>query len=382
MGRPDAVAGPRIIRRILRLTDCFHGILVHGGSASSRAVAVNLVPRIEEGSGLKGASNAFRGRYLRVGVVVAAGVFMLPVGTGRDALYCLVAGSGAVAMVVGVRRNRPAEPLAWYLIAAGTASWILAGALDAWLLADAKASPADAFYLATYPLSCAGLLLFARSRGPERRPTALLDSSILTVGVGLLSWVFLIQPSLAATRGSVLDSLLTIAYPLGNVMVFGALLRLAKVPGEGWGMSRLVAALFGTLLALQALAKAMPWIPVIDVHPVLLDPTWLLPYVLAGAVALHPSMRELSGPRRARADSIHAGQLVGLAASLLIGPGILGGELIAGVPLHAGSVVVASTVLVLLFLVRITRLVRHVHDQATTDDLTGLPNRRALYGQA
>ena len=326
------------------------------------------------------------GRYLLVGVVAAAAVFVLPAGIGRDALYCVVAWSGAVAMVVGTRRYRPAAPASWYLIAAGMASWIVAGGLGSWLTAvgrfNAVASPADAFYIATYPLAAAGLLMFARSRDPERRPTALLDSAILTVGVGLVSWVFLVEPTLSATSGSVLGRLVTMAYPLGNVLLFGALLRLAKVPAPGWALTRLIAGVLGTLLAVQTVAQASPWVLAIDVHPTTLDPMWLLPYVLAGAAALHPSMRGLSAPTPARAESTNAGQLVGLAASLLIGPGILGGELMAGVPLHAGPVVVAEVVLVLLVLVRMVRLVRRVHEQATTDELTGLPNRRALYRQA
>ena len=79
---------------------------------------------------------------------------------------------------------------------------------------------------------------------------------------------------------------------------------------------------------------------------------------------------------------MHPSQLVALAGALLIGPTILGCELIAGLPLRAGPVVIVSTVLVLLVMVRLIRIVHHVQYQATTDDLTGLPNRRALYLQA
>src|SRR5450830_1025113 len=326
------------------------------------------------------------GQYLFVGVLVAAADVLLPAGIGRDALYCLVVSSGAAAMVVGARRNRPAEPIAWYLIAAGMGSWALGGALYAWLevagRVDAHVSPADAFYLATYPLVAGGLLLFARSRGPELRPTALLDSAIVTVGVGLLSWVFLIEPSLVTARGPLLGRLVAIAYPLGNVLLFGALVRFAKAPGVGRAVSRVLAILDGTMLAFQSLVQASALVPGIDVRPSLLDPRLLVAFVLAGAAALHPSMRMFSAPAPGRAETMRAGQLVGLAAALLIGPAILVGELVAGVRPHAGAVAVASALLVLLVLVRMVRMVRRVQDQATTDDLTGLPNRRALYLQA
>ncbi|HUX69095.1 MAG TPA: EAL domain-containing protein [Cellulomonadaceae bacterium] len=325
-------------------------------------------------------------RYLLVGVTAAGVDVLLPVGAARDAFYVLVASSGSAAIVVGARRNRPAQPIAWYLLAAGMWSWVLGGAWRTWRdlagRVDGGASPADAFCLAAYPLVVTGLLLFARSRGTERRPTALLDSAILTVGVGSLSWVFLIEPTLAASHASILSSLVTVAYPLGNVLLFGSLVRLAKAPGPGYTATRVAAGLVGAMLAFQSLAEAAPFATVVAVRPTPLDPRWLVVFVLAGAVALHPSMRAFSAPTPARAESAHLGQLISLAAALLIGPGILGGQLAAGDPLDAGPVVVTSTVLVLLVLVRMVRMVRHVHDQATTDDLTGLPNRRALYLQA
>ena len=230
--------------------------------------------------GLEGAMKSLWGQYLLAGVVTATVAIVLPVGIGRDALCCLIASSGAAAMVVGTRRNRPAAPIAWYLIAAGMATWVVASALDARLVvvgrADAAASPSDAFYLITYPLVSAGLLFFAQSRDPERRPPALLESAILTVGAGLLSWVFLIDPAVSAARGSILGTFVTIAYPLCSVLLFGALVRLAKVPAAGWTPGRAIAGVFGTLLALQIVAKAAPWVSVIDVRPALLDPTWLL----------------------------------------------------------------------------------------------------------
>ena len=102
-------------------------------------------------------------RYLLVGGMAAAGCVLLPLGLGRDALYCLIGASGATAIVVGVRRNHPVQPLAWYLIAAGTGVWAAADALYAWYqhveFIDPFPSLADVFYLAVYPLFGAGLLL-------------------------------------------------------------------------------------------------------------------------------------------------------------------------------------------------------------------------------
>ncbi len=65
----------------------------------------------------------------------------------------------------------------------------------------------------------------------------------------------------------------------------------------------------------------------------------------------------------------------------LVAPGWAGSRTL-GFALQVVPVIVAATILVLLVMVRMFRMVRNVQDQATTDDLTGLPNRRMLYLQA
>ena len=325
-------------------------------------------------------------RYLLVGVLVAAGDAVLPVGLGRDVVYCLIGTSGVVAIMVGARRNRPAHPVAWYLMAAGTAVWVLGDLMYSWYqdveLIEPFPSLADVPYLAAYPVLAAGLWVLVRSRGPDRRLAALLDSAILMVGLGLLSWVFLIEPTWAA-GGPMLARIVGVAYPLGDVLLFAALVRLAAATDVWNTPSRLLAGSIGLLLVTDSLFEAASFVPAIDAHIPLLDPGWLVAYVLWGAAALHPSMRELSTPAPERAKGMQAGRLVALAAAVSIGPAILGGELIAGGPLHAWAVVIALSLLIPLVLVRMFRMVRQLVDQAErlgqladTDYVTGLASRR------
>ena len=54
----------------------------------------------------------------------------------------------------------------------------------------------DLVYLAVYPLLTVGLVLLVRKRTPGRDRGSVLDAAIITVGLGLLSWVVLIVPYL------------------------------------------------------------------------------------------------------------------------------------------------------------------------------------------
>src|SRR5665647_3900744 len=116
-------------------------------------------------------------RYLLVGIVVAAGCVLLPLGFGRDFVYCLIGASSVVAIVVGVRRYRPSHPVAWYIIAAGAAVGGLGDALYSWyqhvVLIEPFLSSAIVLHFGAYPLLAVGLLVLVRSRGSVPAPAAL-----------------------------------------------------------------------------------------------------------------------------------------------------------------------------------------------------------------
>ena len=214
-------------------------------------------------------------RYLLIGLLAVAVDLLVPVGLGRDVVSCLLAASGTGAVAASVRRNRPDHPRAWYLLAVGMACWVLGMALHSWDAHSGRLaafpSRADVAYLAAYPLVIGALLLFARSRGRERWPTAVLDGAIMTIATGMIAWVFLIQPIWVATGEATLARLVAVAYPVANVLLLGTFVRLANAPGPGRLVSRVLAGSVGAMLLAHGLTRAMASAPVLDVHSATID---------------------------------------------------------------------------------------------------------------
>ena len=116
----------------------------------------------------------------------------------RAVTWGLIGLSGVVAIVMGVVINRPSRKLPWLLLATGLASFtagqvsfLVAGLMEIQLPFP---SFADVLYLLTYPLYAAGLLIFIWWRTPDGDRRSLIDALILTAGLGLLSWTYLILP--------------------------------------------------------------------------------------------------------------------------------------------------------------------------------------------
>ena len=326
-------------------------------------------------------------RYLIAGLVVSAICIALPLGIGRDLLYCLIGFSGATAILAGVRRNRPAHPVGWYLIAAGTLVWVLGDGLYAWyqhvLFIQPFPSHADVLYLSAYALFAAGLLGLVQSGGRGRGSNALLDTAIFTVALALPSWLFLVTPTWAAHDAPILTRMVGVAYPFCDVLLFAMLMRLATSVGERNGAFRLTAGSVASLLAADSIFAVSAFVPAFAGHTFLLDFLWLASYVLWGAAALHPSMRALSTRATERIERMSTPCILALAAAVAVSPAIIVGELIAGVPVQNVTIAIASGTLVPLILVRIVRIVRQLENQAKrlemladTDHVTGLTNRR------
>jgi signal transduction histidine kinase len=291
--------------------------------------------------------------YFGVGCIAVLAYFRAP-GLSSEArlpFYLAVSLSVTIAIVVGVVRSKPARALPWILIAAGQLVYFAADVVfytyhD--FLHDVRyPAPADAVYLAHYPFLVAGLLLLG-----SRRRNALTDILIVGTAFALLAWILLMDPYTHASAGGLLLRLTSLAYPVMDLMVLFAALRLM---GAGLRVPAM-AFLSGALLFLLFSDFVYAWLQVKGRYAGpggFLDATWLTYYLLLGTTALSPSMVRLSDARPAPPVRLGAMRLALLTAAALTPPVAAIVEHAADKPVHVYATAVASIVVFVLVVARL-----------------------------
>jgi diguanylate cyclase (GGDEF)-like protein/PAS domain S-box-containing protein len=306
----------------------------------------------------------WRGRlwilFLAAGGLLTAAYLWFPPLKASGPLINLLGLSSSVAIAVGIYLHRPKARAAWILFIVGN---FLFFAGDLYTYSYPKLfgvevefpSLGDAIYLTVYPALVAGLLVLVRRRNPRGDRAGVIDSLILTVGVGLLSWVFLVAPNIHLSGLTVLEKSVSAAYPLGDILLLAAAIRLAVDTGKRAPAFYL---LVGSIVSLLAVDSAYTFALLTDAynHQLSYDVGWIAYYLLWGAAALHPSMRTLEEPAldsRTRLTPLRLGLLAG---ACLIAPGVRFYQEL-GNP-DTLVLIVASGLLFLLVVTRMAGLVR------------------------
>jgi diguanylate cyclase (GGDEF)-like protein/PAS domain S-box-containing protein len=274
----------------------------------------------------------------------------------RSVTWALLGLSGVGAIAAGVVINRPARKAPWLLLAVANLSFI-AGQTSFLVMTQLKIdvpfpSFADALYLLEYPLYAAGVLIFIRWRSPEGDRRSLIDALILTTGLALLSWLYLILPYARNPELTWLQKSVAIAYPLGDVLVLAMIARLLAP-----GTVRVRSVQLLTLGAIGVLASDVAY-GLIQLHVTfhngtIVDLGWAVLYTAYGAAALHPTMTQLTRPATARRAEASPVRLIVLLLASLIAPAVLFIESLRHHYRDGGVVAVFSAVLYLLVLSRL-----------------------------
>jgi len=266
--------------------------------------------------------------YLVVGAVATALYVSVPPFKGSAPFLNLIGLSGVLAVALGTRWHRPQSQLPWWLFVVGLG---LFWAGDLYTYSYPKLfhkdipfpSFGDVLYLAVYPVLIAGLVLLIRRRDAKlTRGGAGIDATILTVGLALPSWVLLIAPTLHDPTLTPVQKAVSIAYPLGDVLLLAATVRLSLDSGKRRASFYLLCMSIVSLLITDFIYNRMLAAGTYN-HQLSLDVGWTAFYLLWGAAALHASMRYLDEPSADTEILLTKLRLALLAAASLIAPAIL-----------------------------------------------------------
>lgn len=307
-------------------------------------------------------------------VAVTTVVYMV-IAVTRTPLWAVIGLGGVAAMLTGIQLNRPAHRWPWLLLAAGLLAFAAGdtsyNVMESYFnFNNPFPSAADACYLAVYPLFAAGLYGLVHYRWPGHDLPSLLDALIFALGLALPVWVFLVQPLTHEPGMTWQQRAISIAYPLGDVLVLAMMARLlVSSPGSGRIPAlRLLVLGTATLLTFD-IAYGILQLNDLWQTGTLLDSGWIVFYTAWGLAGLHPSMVELTRPV-VRRESLRPtrSRLLSLAAATLVAPAILLYEGRRGNAQDAAVIAVFSAALFLLVLLRLSGMVA-AHRNAVAREL-------------
>jgi len=305
--------------------------------------------------------------YLTAGTTAVSLYLFAPPFKGSAPLLNFVGLSAVVAVIAGIHRNRPPNALPWWLFAAGLALYWIG---DVYTYSFPQVlhvqvpfpSIGDAVYLAVYPVLMFGLALLVRQRNPGGDRGSLIDAGIMTLGLAVPSWALLIAPYLSDPSLGLPAKLVSAAYPVGDILLLAAAIRLTLDRGPHQPAFRLLIASLTSLLVTDFVYGILTQRGAYH-HQLWLDFGWMTYQLLWGTAALHPSMVALHEPPVEREATLTAQRRSLLMGASLIAPGCLLLEEVRRGNATLIVIVVASLVLSGFVFMRVMDLVRR-HQRA------------------
>jgi signal transduction histidine kinase len=278
--------------------------------------------------------------------------------------------AAATAIAYGVRRFRPRAPEAWLLIAAALAVYFVGDLIWGIFRVQDQApfpSAADVFYLSNYPLLAAGLAIavYVRRELVDRR--AAIDAGLVVTAAFLLSWVYIMRPMLENDSLSKLERAVTVAYPIGDLLLLGLAVRFAF--GASWGARSLRLLVEG--LALLLLGDLMFNIAVANGHVTgsLSDALLLAGILGVGLAGLHPSMTALTDQRGEPPEGDGRSRLLLVLGISLVPAAVIVVQDVRDKPLYLASLVAVLVLDSILVMFRFTTMTNRALRAARRESL-------------
>jgi diguanylate cyclase (GGDEF)-like protein len=287
---------------------------------------------------------------------------------GLMVFACVIVGSHAYL----VKRER----VAWTVVTAALCCWTFGELWYAVFRPENYPSMADAGYIAFYVLLYIGVVLLLQSRVRSIGGTLWLDGATAAIAAAALGAAVLVDLVLDSTEGSRSTVATNLAYPLGDVLLLSAVFGVFSLtrwrPGQRWlvlGLGILSTTAADAIYLFQSSSGTY-------VEGTWVDILWPTAMLLIASSAWLPD-------RTSEALEVEGRPLLAVpAVCAIVATGILVYDHF--VQLNFGAIALASLTLALV-IARLAltfrengRLLALTREEATTDSLTGLANRRQL----
>ena len=286
----------------------------------------------------------------------------------------------AVAICAARVWARREDRWAWALIAFGLLTWT-AGDLVWTLWLNNLANPpfpsiADPLYLAMYPAMYAALMLLIRSRRGRVSAEQWLDGGMVALALASVGTGLILPAVLQISQGRFIEDAVNLAYPLGDVTLL--VFVVVAFALSSWRPDRVWLCL-GAAMMLDAVADLLfTYLEAKGTYVAggILDTLWPAAMALLAVAAWQPPKRRATQPVASVQVIVLPLAFAALALGILVDAAFTRITPTA-VALAAGSLIVGIVRAVLTFMENI-RMLRDSDEDAMTDGLSGLGNRRRL----
>jgi diguanylate cyclase len=305
-------------------------------------------------------------------------------------IFLFVGVSTTVAVVASLWFRRPSLVWPWVCIGLAFVLFLVGGATRSGFqilgdLTPARSLVPDMIALPGYVFLATGLLGFSRSRSRGAAQTSvILDGLITALALCALAWTFVVQPVLSTREVPIVTKIVLAAYPSMSIFLVVVTLRIILNPGGRRLPASWLCIGAMTLMFVGDGLYMFADIDLLRISNQLLNLPYALALLGAGATAVHPSMRELTEPGPESHRTTSPGRIALVATALLV-------MAFLTVQYRAYTTAdrfVMSFLFVALAAAVVLRIIQALYVaarsesrlvfQANHDELTGLPNRRAM----
>ena len=299
---------------------------------------------------------------------------LLNVHLSTAAAYC------AAFVASGCAISRPRERIVWASVAAGLLSWAIGNTYFNYVFSTMEEIPfpskADYGFVGFYPFVGIGMMLMVRAR--YGRANFGFDAAISAVGTSAIASAVVLPTVIANLGGDMAVNATNLAYSGGDVLLLGmaaSIFGIAK-----WRVDRSTLAMTLGLGAFSATDIWMTYAVNAGTYQVgtILDEGWLFGGLLVASASFFQARPARPRARGAFEDLLVPGVFGMSSLGLLVWGSVDAGR--PGLPaMLLASVTITLMLARMASLLRVnSRLLDEREQQAETDALTGLGNRRRL----